>query len=141
MNTKIVAVLLMIILVLMTVYALAPKSYYSHDHPILEEIRSNFKKINPEYAKIPLREGDSAYAENKSMITMCLKDPDSGLYYDMNTLHYVALHELAHIISINHGHGEEFKRNFAKLLKLGEKLGFYNPNIPMPNTYCGVGSN
>lgn len=109
-------------------------------YPQLQQISDNYAKIDPAYGKIPLREGTSAYTENKSVITICLKDPESGHVYDMNTLMYVALHELAHATTSEEGHGEKFKARFQELLKKGYQLGFYNPNIPMPPAYCGVKS-
>ena len=114
---------------------------FSHDvsrHPILLQVRENFGKISSEYTKIPLREGDSAYTENKEVITLCLKDPATGKYYDMNTIMYVALHELAHVICEAHGHGEEFKKKFAKLLRYAAKIHIYDPKIGMSHTYCGL---
>ena len=88
----------------------------SSNHPLLVDVKNNFSKIKPDYANIPLREGDSAYTENKAAITLCLKDPHTGTHYDMNTIMYVALHELAHMITPQQGHGAEFKKNFADLL-------------------------
>jgi len=129
---------LVIGIMLLGAFILSRRSYYSDDHPILEQIRSNFSMLNSEYSEIPLREGDSAYTENKSVITLCLKNPETGKYYDMNTLMYVALHELAHIISKTHGHNKEFRENFAQLLRKGAEFGIYNPRIPIPNTYCGI---
>ena len=113
-------------------------NYTSSKHPMLDMVRYNFSLLNPEYAKIPLREGDSAYTEDKSVITLCLKDPDSGIYYDMNTIMYVALHELTHVISRKHGHGDEFKRNFSNVLKRSAIIGIYDPTIPIPSTYCRI---
>lgn len=107
-------------------------------YPKLAEISANYAKIDPEYGKIPIREGSSAYTENKSVITICLKDPETGHEYDMNTLMYVALHELAHATTKEEGHGDMFRARFQELLKKGYQLGFYNPNIPMPPAYCGV---
>lgn len=136
-----IIVLLVVCLVVLGAYALSTTSdYSSHDHPILDNVRSNFSILNPDYAKIPLRYGDSAYTENKKVITLCLQDPDSGVYYDMNTIMYVALHELAHVISKSHGHNDEFKMNFAKLLKQGTEAGIYDPSRPIPRSYCGVTS-
>ena len=126
-------------LILLLYLSLRPRSYYSHDHPILNNVRSNFAKLNPEYAKIPLREGNSAYTENKAVITLCLKNPETKDYYDMNTIMYVALHELGHMVSKTHGHNDEFKRNFAILLRQAARKGIYDPRIPIPQTYCGVG--
>jgi hypothetical protein len=132
-------VFLVIGLVVIAAFALTPRSYYSHDHPILNQVRDNFAKLNPEYYNIPLREGDSAYTENKAVITLCLKNPETGGYYDMNTIMYVALHELGHIVSKTHGHNDEFKKNFATLLRQAARKGIYDPRKPIPTTYCGVG--
>jgi len=95
--------------------------------------------LHPDYAKIPLREGNSAYTENKRTITLCLKDPETKKYYDMNTIMYVALHELGHIVSVTHGHNDEFKKNFSLLLRDAARKGIYDPRKEIPHTYCGVG--
>lgn len=135
-----VVIVLVIVLVIAAVYASTRTSYYSHDHPILNKVRENFAKLNPEYAKIPLREGDGAYTENKASITLCLKNPQTGGYYDMNTIMYVALHELGHMVSKSHGHNDEFKQNFSKLLRQAARIGIYDPRKTIPTTYCGTGS-
>lgn len=135
---RIIIIISVLILCAVSVYAISPKSYYSSNHPMLDEVRQNFSKIKPEYAKIPLREGDSAYTENKAVITLCLKDPHTGQFYDMNVIMYVALHELAHMISKSQGHGSEFRTNFANLLRDGAKLGIYDPRKPIPLDYCGT---
>jgi len=135
---KSVILILVIGLVIAAAFAMTPRSYYSHDHPILNQVRDNFTLINPDYAKIPLREGNSAYTENKAVITLCLKNPETDRYYDMNTIMYVALHELGHIVSKTHGHNDEFKQNFSTLLRQASKIGIYDPRIPIPDTYCGV---
>lgn len=113
--------------------------YKEVDNPILKNVRYNFSLLNPKYANIPLREGGSAYTENKRSITLCLKNPETGKNYDMNTIMYVALHELAHVVCKSQGHTEEFKRNFAILLREAARLGLYNPRKEIPQTYCGVG--
>jgi hypothetical protein len=114
---------------------------YSDKNPMLDLVRSNFIKLNPKYGKIPLREGKSAYTENKRVITLCLKDPFTDMYYDENTIMYVALHELGHVITPEVGHGPEFKRNFSILLRDGARIGIYDPRKEIPQTYCGVGPN
>jgi len=136
---NLVLIVLVILFALMLVKYNSSTSYYSHNHPILNKVRENFSKINVKFAEIPLREGDSAYTENKEVITLCLKDPtNGGKYYDMNTIMYVALHELAHVICESSGHGEEFKKKFSMLLRQAAKLGIYNPRIGIPATYCGL---
>ena len=137
MNT--VIVILVVALVVVVTFFLTSKSYYSQDHPILNRIRDNFAQLNSEYSKIPLREGNSAYTENKAVITLCIKNPETGEYYDMNTIMYVALHELAHIVSKTHGHNDEFKRNFSTLLRQAARKGIYDPRRSIPTTYCDIG--
>lgn len=137
---ELIIFLIIIFVVLVITYFLQKKSKYSHDHPILEKIRNNFIKLDPEYGKIPLRYGNSAYTENKAVITLCLRNPKTQKFYDMNTLMYVALHELAHVISISHGHNDEFKDNFYDLLSRASKIGIYDPTLPIPETYCGIDS-
>jgi len=136
-NVAVAIVVIAVIAVL--VWALTRRSYYaSSSHPVLDIVRSNFTRLDPSYANIPLSEADSSYTENKSTITLCLKNK-SGRYYDINTVMYVALHELAHVLSHTHGHGDEFRQNFADLLRRGAAAGIYDPRQPIPATYCGVG--
>jgi hypothetical protein len=130
-------------MMILIVYSLVP--FYrdqTSNYPTLGLVRANFTKINPRYGKIPLRVGDSAYTENKEVITLCLVDPDTNNFYDINTIMYVALHELAHVITPDGSteHGTEFKENFSKLLREGAATGVYNPRIPIPATYCKVGT-
>ena len=115
-----------------------PRDDDTSKEPILQHVRKNFKKINPEFKNIPLYSGKGAYTDNKSEITLCLSDPSTKKEYDSNTVMYVALHELAHVISKEIGHGEEFRKNFTQLLLEGERLGFYDPSKPMTTTYCGM---
>lgn len=134
-------VLIGIIMVLVVLFILDfTKRNESDDHPTIRLVQENFGKINPKYGKIPIKEGTSAFTEDKSVITLCLVDPKSGYIYDMNTIMYVALHELAHVITVSKDHTQEFENNFAKLLNEGKKLGFYDPSRPMPESYCGVSS-
>lgn len=112
-------------------------------HPTLARIRDRFSKLNPSFATIPLFEGTEAYTEDKSSITLCLVDPDTKREYDMNTLLYVGLHELAHVITPESDnpddeHGETFKINFTRLLKEGAAIGIYDPSKPIPSKYCHV---
>lgn len=129
------------ILVLYYYFSRSQENYTHQDHPVLNQIRENFKLIKKEYGEIPLREGGSSYTENKSAITLCLTDPKTKRFYDMNTLMYVALHELAHTVTKSSGddsHGDEFKKNFIILLKRADALGLYNSSQPIPLTYCGI---
>ncbi len=135
----VVIIIIGVILFFLVTIILGSRSHYSHDHPILNKVRENFGKLDQSFTEIPLRQGSSSYTENKESITLCLKNPEDGSYYDMNTIMYVSLHELAHSISTTIGHGDEFKKNFSALLQLAAQKGIYDPSIPIPETYCGIG--
>jgi hypothetical protein len=138
-----IIILLFFIILAITAYILIKpqEEPYSDSNPMLDNVRIAFGKLNPKYADIPLRQGTSAYTENKKVITLCLKDPFTDTYYDFNTIMYVALHELGHVITPEVGHGPEFKRNFSILLRDGARIGIYDPRKEIPQTYCGVGPN
>lgn len=57
-----------------------------------------------------------------------------------NTILFVALHELSHLMTKTIGHGEDFWRNFRFILKVAIKQNIYKPidfnSNPQP--YCGI---
>lgn len=97
------------------------------------EALNNRKDIMEE---IKLYVGSKSYTINKSRIYLCLKD-ETGKYYDDNSLMFVLLHELAHVICKSIGHTDEFQKIFNELLSEAGKAGIYNPKIPMVKKYCG----
>ena len=58
-------------------------------------------------------------------------------YYEDNSLMFVILHEISHVICKSIGHTEEFNNIFTDILKESARVGIYNPNIPMIKNYCG----
>ena len=96
-------------------------------------------------------ESDAAYVINKKYMSFCLKDFNDVNLETLNLLTYVGIHELAHVMSVETGHGEEFKNNFKFLLEYSKNLKYYdkllNREVPVyialnklntPNDYCGV---
>ena len=84
-----------------------------------------------------------AYSLNKGEeICLCLREPDDELKIidDMNTLMFVLVHELAHLMTDDIGHTNKFWNNMAYLLKKSSEINLYNPinykNSPV--MYCGV---
>ncbi len=142
------ALVMMVVIVFAAafIYGLVQRDLYvSEEHPILDEVRERFKILDPEYVKIPLRTGKSSYTDYKTSITLCIINPETGKYYNMDVIMYVALHELAHVITKtkeydNRGnvddHGPIFKKNFAGLLRLASSKGIYDARTPIPETYC-----
>ena len=86
--------------------------------------------------EIKLYVGSKSYTINKTRIYMCIKDSNNQ-YYDDNSLMFVLLHEISHVICKSIGHTEEFHKIFEDLLVEAEKVGIYNSKIPMIKNYCG----
>jgi len=84
----------------------------------------------------------TSYSVNKGeKIVFCIRQKDENeSLVDENTLSFVAIHELSHIMTKSVGHTPEFWNNFKRLLKeavehkLYEKED-YNSN---PREYCGI---
>jgi hypothetical protein len=85
----------------------------------------------------------TAYSENKGeKIAFCLntKKNNGGKLIDLNTLTFVALHELAHVATKSVGHTPEFWKNFKFLLVQAEKINIYEPidYKNNPQMYCDM---
>ena len=87
----------------------------------------------------------TSYTVNKGEhIYMCirpdLKENMNVKFEDDNVLMFVALHELAHVMTRTIGHQRDFKENFRMLLKQAEKRGYYkyHPFHIKPRPYCGT---
>lgn len=69
-----------------------------------------------------------AFTENKSKMSFCLTEKKNGKkLIDINTLTFVAIHELSHISSKSIGHKTEFWENFKFFLKDAVEIGIYKP--------------
>jgi hypothetical protein len=84
----------------------------------------------------------TSYTVNKGQkIFMCVRErKDGNNIIDENTLVFVALHELAHVMTKSIGHTKEFWDNFEFLLEHAVKDGFYkyHPYHQSPVPYCGT---
>jgi hypothetical protein len=81
-------------------------------------------------------EDNESYTINKKIIHLCTKEPRSGKYYDKNTLMFVVLHELAHVICDDIGHTDTFSIINKALLNHAINHGFYDPSKPFIENYC-----
>jgi hypothetical protein len=68
---------------------------------------------------------------------------NNGKFENPNTVIFVILHELAHLMSLNFGHGEEFKQNFLIITSVASMLGIYKPvdYTLFPENYSGISIN
>ena len=84
----------------------------------------------------------TAYSENKGeKLAFCMNTAKKGgRMIDPNTLTFVAIHELAHIMTVSVGHTKEFWQNFKFLLTRAVEIGVYSPvdYEKHPARYCGM---
>tara|TARA_B110000208_G_C11712229_1_gene409720 strand:+ start:122 stop:706 length:585 start_codon:yes stop_codon:yes gene_type:complete len=84
----------------------------------------------------------TSYSVNKGQkLVICIKEKDiEETLIDLNTIMFVVIHELAHIITKSIGHTDEFWENMKFLLKISIKLGIYQEvdYKNKPEKYCGI---
>jgi len=82
-----------------------------------------------------------AYSVNKGEeLSICIRKKDSEEFMDKNTIRFVAIHELAHIMSESSGHTPEFWDNMKYLLEQAIANGIYKAvdYSKSPVDYCGM---
>jgi hypothetical protein len=132
----------------------------------MAEIRANLEKLIDHYKGDPASMGDpririmverfhpdnmcendlnddsTSYSENKGeKIVVCLRDKKPGYpLVDTNTIMFVILHEMAHLMTTTIGHTPEFWTNFRIILNDASKIGIYQPEnyAHSPKDYCGM---
>jgi hypothetical protein len=113
-------------------------------YPDRENVDRLVKKFNPTTVKETLPTSEyTAYSENKGeKLAFCLnkKKKENNNLIDSNTLMFVAIHEIAHIMTLSVGHSEEFWNNFKFLLENAVELKIYTPvdYKKEPEGYCGM---
>jgi len=116
--------------------------YMKKTHPSDPRVKRLVEGFNPKAISETLPTSElTAYSENKGQkIAFCLsKSKNGSKLIDLNTLTFVALHELSHIMTSSIGHKQEFWENFKFLLENAKKAGIYNPEDykKNPKDYCG----
>jgi hypothetical protein len=87
---------------------------------------------------------DTSYSENKGQkIVVCLRDKTKPPQYpliDQNTVMFVMLHEMAHLMTETVGHTQEFWNNFKRILQDAIQIGIWQPvnYAHQPTPYCGM---
>jgi len=116
------------------------KKTHSHD----PRVQRLVKGFNPTRISETLPTSElTAYSENKGeKIAFCLnkKKEDNTQLIDLNTLTFVALHELSHIMTSSIGHKQDFWKNFKFLLENAKIAKIYDPvdYKNNPENYCGM---
>lgn len=112
------------------------KNHYPNKE-VADRVYNRFK--NTTINETPPNDSGAAYTVNKGPINICIQKKD-GSFHDLNDAVFVILHELAHVMSLSYGHGEEFQENFDYIVKYAVKLGIWKDKNYENNAtdYCGV---
>jgi len=118
-------------------------AYMKETHPKDERVIRLVEGFNPKKISETLPTSElTAYSENKGeKIAFCLNTTKQGDdLIDINTLTFVALHELSHIMTSSIGHKQEFWQNFKFLLENAKAANIYQPvdYKSKPKEYCGM---
>lgn len=138
-----VIILFLVIIIFYIIFQHSAIFHVQSNSPKIQEVKERLSMLNPEWRHFPIYVDDSAYTMDKSRMYLCLKDRQTGEVFGVNTLMYVALHEMAHVLTKEKEkdeHGPIFKRNFANLLRQAIRIGIYDPTQPLPTSYCGAHS-
>jgi hypothetical protein len=118
-------------------------AYVAKKYPNDEDVQRLVQKFNPTKISETLPTSEhTAYSENKGeKIAFCLNTTKEGnKLIDINTLTFVAIHELSHIMTKSEGHKQIFWQNFKFLLVAAKEANIYNPvdYKKKPQPYCGM---
>lgn len=84
--------------------------------------------------------GYTSYSVNKGeKVVLCIRQKDNA-FVDENTIMYVAVHELGHLMTDEIGHTDKFWANFRWLLEEAIAAGIYTKVdfAKEPQQYCGI---
>ena len=117
--------------------------YMGETYPERENVKRLVKGFNPKKINEILPTSSyTAYSENKGeKLAFCTTTTKKGdKLIDDNTLTFVGIHEIAHIMTKSKGHTKEFWQNMKYLLKNAAKIGIYTPidYKRKPKEYCGM---
>jgi hypothetical protein len=114
--------------------------------PNKPQVRQWVKNFTPDPERFSEATPDAehtSYSVNKGeKVHLCLRQREGSneSLVDENVMVFVAIHEMAHIVTPSVGHEPEFWNNFAWLLKQAEANGIYTyQNFKAhPVSYCGL---
>lgn len=82
----------------------------------------------------------TAYSVNKGeQLALCLRNVKDNSFIDVNTIMFVSIHELAHVMTDEVGHTPTFWDNMRYLLEQANDIGVYDivNYSKYPVDYCG----
>ena len=101
------------------------------------------ERFNPNnFSENDINSDTTSYSENKGeQIVVCIRDKSPPYrFVDDNTVMFVLLHEMSHLMSTTVGHTPEFWTNFKRILHDAVQCGIYTPvnYSKTPTPYCGM---
>ena len=117
--------------------------YMKENYPDRDNVKRLKEGFNPKKINEILPTSSyTAYSENKGeKLAFCTTTTKEGnKLIDENTLTFVGIHEIGHIMTKSIGHTKEFWNNFKFLLQNAVKMGLYTPidYKSKPKEYCGM---
>jgi hypothetical protein len=100
-------------------------------------------RFNPDnFSENDITADTTSYSENKGeRIVVCIRDKAPPYrFVDQNTVMFVLLHEMGHLMTTTIGHTPEFWANFKRVLHDAVQCGIYTPvnYTKTPTAYCGM---
>lgn len=119
------------------------RDYLKDNYSNKENVKRLIKNFNPDKISESISTSRStSYSVNKGeKIIFCIRSKSkSQKLVKINTMMFVAIHEMAHIMTKSFGHTEEFWNNMRYLLKMGIKIKVYKKQDykKKPVPYCGI---
>tara|TARA_B100000242_G_C42986180_1_gene457737 strand:+ start:505 stop:1113 length:609 start_codon:yes stop_codon:yes gene_type:complete len=118
--------------------------YMKEKYPDDERVKRLVDGFNPKRIMETLPTSElTAYSENKGeKVAFCLnrKKKENSRMIDLDTLTFVAIHELSHVMTKSVGHKAEFWQNFKFLLENAKEAKIHQPvdYKNEPAEYCGM---
>lgn len=109
------------------------------DDKSVNQLFSNFRK--DKLKEGTPKNGSTSYTYKKGKeFVLCIRHKETGDFVDPNVVMFVAIHELAHMMTETYGHDAHFLSNFIFLLKEATDIGVYKKVdfSKYPQDYCGI---
>lgn len=122
------------------------KIHVESNYPDKAQVKRLKTNFSPDPSRIYESTPDAdhtSYSVNKGeQVHFCLRQRDgrNESLVNSNIMSFVAIHEMAHMITETIGHGPDFWNNFGWLLREAEKIGIYTHQDfkAQPVAYCGM---
>ncbi len=123
------------LVILYIIYTRIQETYLVKD-PIIQRLIKKLTPVFPELRRVKvMRSLSTSYTLNKYRVYICVRNQATGRTFSDNILTYVLLHELAHALNVNYGHGSTYQSIFRSLLNRAESSNLYK-YVYVPTNYC-----